>query len=1138
VKRAKPKETDAPPDAAPTLTPGPFRLADDGRDFEPPAAAVAAALVKAVTRERTRTWVHLASSERRADEIGRALAGLEASLDVLTLPPWDCLPYDRASPSPDVMARRMRVLAALAGKPAAIRVLVVSPEALGQRLPPPIALASAVFPLRSGDRLDRAALVAFAEATGYATSDRIDEPGAIAVLGEVVDLFPADSAAPVRIALGENDRVEAIRTYDPLTQRSTGDLQALQVGPASELILELRAAEPGADASQAFSRPAGEEHGLAEHYPTLVSVFDLLPKASLSRDAGARERAARFWNQVEEAYDARMTLGALERAPLKPERLYLSPSEVDRGLARWTSAVLPLAAIEPTARLAGSRNPGRSFCSLVAAHRSADRRVVITGLDHERKALRRALTRGLQAAPTEVSDWTAALAARPGALLSLAVDLDAGFVDPAAQVAVIAAPDVLGDRIAVRGRKTSSPLLSEPDLRIGDVVIHEDHGVGVLRDLASVTLDGVAHDALKLEYAGGATLLVPAQDMGRIWRYGAEAAAVSLDRLKGDGWVKRRAKVNRHIEQAAARLVEVAKARQAARCAPIEPPKAEYARFAARFPFPETTDQAAAIAAVLGDLASGRPMDRLVCGDVGFGKTEVALRAAAAVALSGRQVAIAAPTTVLARQHLKTFERRFAGFGLKVAQLSRLITPAQAEAVRGALAEGEIDIVVGTHALATQATRIGDLGLMIIDEEQKFGAAMKQSLRDLAADGHLLTLTATPIPRTLQGAMVGLQDVSIIASPPARRRPIRTFTTPFDSATVRTALIREKQRGGQGFVVVPRIEDVEPIAGTLASIVPDLSVKIAHGALPPDAVDTVMVDFADGEGDVLLATNIIESGLDVPRANTMLICRPGRFGLAQLHQLRGRVGRGRVQGVAYLLSDPDDALSDATRARLSTLEAFDRLGSGLAISSRDLDLRGAGDLIGEDQAGHMQMIGAALYQRTLERAVKVAKGEEEPGDWQPVVAVGIAGVIPADHVPDPVTRINLYGRLAQLETPEEVDAFEEELADRFGPPPAPLVALLTVARLQTLARSFGVRTLSAGPKAVAMTFGRPLPKTMLRRLGRLCARVEEKDGKIICQVDDGDTGAPFIERLLMTLGVEGPRAGASRGRRTRSKGAK
>ena len=517
---------------------------------------------------------------------------------------------------------------------------------------------------------------------------------------------------------------------------------------------------------------------------------------------------------------------------------------------------------------------------------------------------------------------------------------------------------------------------------------------------------------------------------------------------------------------------------------------------------------------MLADLASGRPMDRLVCGDVGFGKTEVALRAAAAVALSGRQVALAAPTTVLARQHAASFERRFAGTGLRVAQLSRLVDTAEAKAVKAGLASGDVGVVIGTHALAAESLVFKDLALMILDEEQKFGAKLKASLRAKAP--HLLAMTATPIPRTLQAAMVGVQDVSVIASPPARRRPIRTFLTPFDAATLRTALLREKRRGGQSFVVAPRIADLDGLAARLAEVAPELTVRVAHGELPPEEVDGVMVDFADGKGDVLLATNIIESGLDVPRANTMMIWRADRFGLSQLHQLRGRVGRGRVQGVAYLFTDPEEPLADATRARLSTLEAFDRLGSGLDISARDLDLRGGGDLVGEEQAGHMKMIGAALHQRLMEQAVRAARGEEAEPDWTPELQPASTATLSEAYIPDATVRINLYARLARLSAPGEVDAFEEELEDRFGPLPDEAAALIRGARLLVLARAAGVRKLTQGPQAVAFDLD-PAVEGKARDLAEGSDSLEWKRGRLVQAGAADDARDRDVVRVLEAL---------------------
>lgn len=1106
------------PSVGETLTPGarPERAASRA-PLQPPAAAVAAALARQPTGPQG-PRVHVASSERRAEEIGRALAGLAPGLDVLVLPPWDCLPYDRASPSRDIMGRRMRVLQRLCEPGGAACVVITSPEALVQKLPPRAILDDAFITLERGQHLDRDGLMRFAARTGYVTDDRIDEPGEIAFLGEVIDVFPADATRPVRIVLSADDLIAEIRTYDPLSQRSEGEVDGLSLGPASEMILPSLDTDEALDAARS-PRPPGIEHGLSDHYDGLQTLFDLAPQACLSTDLKTATRLQEVEDHVREAYEARRGLGLDGPVAGEPGSLYLLDADLQTALSRWTTVALDLGVIAPIPNLAIARNPGRAFCDLVQAEREQHRRVILTGLKQEQRPLAKALSRGLDLKPEPVADWQAALSADLGQVVSLQVDLDTGFIDPSLGLVVIAASDVVGGRMATRSTSTVQDLMVEPDLRIGDVVLHEDHGVGVLRDLKTVVIDDIERDTLQLEYHGGDSLLAPIEEIGLIWRYGAEASAVTLDRLKGDGWIRRRAEVSRHVDEAAEQLVALAKARDAKTCEPSVPPKAAYAKFAARFAYPETPDQSAAIEAVLADLASGKPMDRLVCGDVGFGKTEVALRAAAVVALSGRQVALAAPTTVLARQHVETFKRRFSGTGIGVAHLSRLVTPAEARAVKQGLESGEVRIVIGTQALGGKDLSFDNLGLMIIDEEQKFGAALKAHLRGLASDGHLLTLTATPIPRTLQAAMVGIQDVSVIASPPARRRPIRTFLAPYDPASLRTALLREKRRGGQSFVVVPRIEDIAPLAEKLAQLTPELSVKIAHGGLSSDEADAVMVSFADGDGDVLLATNIIESGLDVPRANTMIVWRPDRFGLSQLHQLRGRVGRGRQQGIAYLLSDPADDLSEATRARLSTLEAFDRLGSGLAISARDLDLRGGGDLIGEDQAGHVKMIGPALYQRLLGRAVRVARGEVEAGEWSPDLGVGEAGVIPVDYVPDPVTRIGLYGRLARLESLEEIDAFEEELDDRFGTVPAQALTLLALARLQMLARAAGVRQVRAGPKGVALTLTPAAATRAAKRLSRIAPDLTLDDGRVvIASVTEHDAERrDLVERLLVAI---------------------
>jgi transcription-repair coupling factor (superfamily II helicase) len=1003
------------------------------------------------------------------------------------------------------MGRRMAVLARLAEQADGPRVLVASVEALMQRTPPRHALGSAFLLLRAGELLDRTALKEFASATGYVEDDRIDEPGEIAILGSVVDIYPAAALAPVRISLDADDRILDIKRYDPLSQRTDETMPEVVIGAASELIL---------DREDALAGVGGAEHRSPEVYGEMSSVFDEMPAAIFAADAKAAGRADDFAEQVAEAYDARRSLAESDAGRLlRPDRLYLTPESYRAATAEREAVELGGDRVETVPNFALEHNPGRVFADYVGGQLEQGRRVVLTGLAHELRPLARALKRGMDRTPGAAGEWAEVLEAPPGMLLALEADLEAGFIDAASGLVVVAAADVLGGRVAARGAADAgAALLMEPDLRVGDVVIHEDHGLGLLRALERVEVEGVERDALRLEYHNGAGLLVPVEEFGKVWRYGAESEAVTLDRLHTDAWDRRRVELSADIDHTAERLVEVARERAERRGAVLEPPKAAYARFAARFPYPETPDQAAAIDAVLKALASGRVMSRLVCGDVGFGKTEIALRAAAAAALSGKQVAVVAPTTVLARQHYETFRRRFAGTGIAVARLSRLVSATESRQVKAGLADGSIGVVVGTHALAAQDIAFADLGLLIIDEEQRFGAKLKSRLRELAPDAHLLTMTATPIPRTLQLAMAGIEEVSVIATPPARRRPIRTFLAPWDAATVRTALLRERRRGGQSFVVVPRIEDIEPIRRELARLAPELTTRIAHGELAPDEVDEVMVDFAAGQGDVLLATNIIESGLDVPRANTMLVWRADLFGLAQLHQLRGRVGRGRTQGVAYLLHDPAQPMPDATRARLSTLVAFDRLGSGLAISARDLELRGAGDLVGEEQAGHVKLIGTALYQRLLTRAVGVAKGEITGPDWTPELNIGLTGAFPESYVPDPTIRVNLYARLARLGGVEEVESFIEELEDRFGAPPDETSSLLELARLHALARSAGVLRVDAGPKAIALTFRGDLP-------AKPPAGLTAKNGRLILGTPAEGEGprSEEVRRLLEAL---------------------
>ena len=1042
----------------------------------------------------------LAADERRADEVARALRAFAPAAEVLLLRPWDCFPYDRVSPSREVMGSRIAVIRGLAEPTERRRMVVTSPDAAMQRM---VRGYDDVFSLERGARLDRAALEAFARRTGYVPEERVDDPGDIAFQGKVVDVFPADGDRPVRVLLGDGDTIDEIRVVDPATQRSEVAIDRLDLMPACELVL----------AADAAHRP-GIEHWLACYHPDLGSLFDLLPEARLALDAEALAGCERFAARVTEAHEARRSLHAAdERLPPAPDQLYLTPSMVKAAMKAHPRVDADLEACEPTPAFTQRKDAVRALADFIHAQAEAGRRIVFAGSASEQPLLRRAVQRGARK-PRRIAAWREAAKAAPGELLMLEADLDLGFVDAARGIALVTATDVFGARVAVEERTV---LEVAPASRPGDVVVHEEHGVAILRGLESVAIEDGASEMLRLDFHGEDTLLVPTSDLGRVWRYGSEPDAVTLDRLNTDGWNKRRVKVSAYVEKAAADLVALARERAKTKVAPLKPPPADYARFTARFPFPETTDQLAAVTAVLDDLASGRPMNRLVCGDVGYGKTEVALRAAAAVALSGRQVALVAPTTVLARQHAQTFERRFAGTDVAIVHLSRLVGAGEAKHAKARLAEGKAGIVIGTQAVS--GADFDDLALVIVDEEHRFGTKMKETLRGLAP--HHLALSATPIPRTLQGALVGVQDVSVLGVPPARRRPVRTFLSPYDDAVARTALLREKRRDGQSFFVVPRIEDIDAVLALLAEHAPDLSIDVAHGDLPPQAVDEAMMRFADGSCDVLVATALIESGLDVPRANTILIWGADRFGLAQLHQLRGRVGRGRVQGTAYLFAPADEAVAKATGDRLAALLAADKLGAGFALSARDLDLRGGGDLVGEEQAGHMRLVGASLYQHLLQRAVRAQDGNAREDRRTPTLRIKADAFLPAGYVPDEALRLELYATLARHEEVDDVTAFAEELEDRFGPLPDEAARLLDLQRVSILAEAAGVTAVVAGPKATALTFAPGRAVAARERVDTATSAARWKEDRLILDAEDGagETIAS-LEGLLRGLQVE------------------
>ena len=1030
-----------------------------------PAGALAARVAEAQG-----DLILITTEERRAEQVAALLCAAAPQLHVAWVPASDALPGDAMPPSPANAGMRVAALHGLRGWLAEVDrgrvVLVASAEAAVRLMPSPEQFEDAPPYLRPGDPLDVAAFAKRLEALGYIADDRVDEPGEMAVRSQVVDVFPADAAQPVRIEHHDGAVVE-LRAYDPVSQLGTEALDRLALG---------RASEP----------PLSDDAG---------TLFAHLPGAAVWLDVGADAQRDRF-----------VALAADSGA----EKAMATAAAWRDALASRPTDIVAAEGVEPGSRYVEKRFPIKCFIADADAMRECGGRVVLAGAARDLRFLARRLLKSNGEAGESAQDWRSVGRAPKGAFLRLEWPLDRGWREDG--LLVVAAADLIGSRAMAEGSATSAadPLRGGfSTLRNGDVVVHEDFGIGVVTGLE--TLPGEAGDAIVLEYAAEGRRLVPVEEADRIWRYGADRDAVTLDKLDGTSWQKRRGAIDQAVAESARQLTRLAEER-ARRAAPaLKPPRAKYERFAAGFPFAETPDQSRAIAAALDDLAAGQPMDRLVVGDVGYGKTEVALRAAAAAALAGHQVIIAAPTTVLVRQHLETFRARFAGTGIEVAGLSRLSSPAEKRAVRAGLKDGTIDVVVGTGAVAGKDTTYAKLGLVVIDEEQRFGAKDKDKLRGLA-EAHVLSLSATPIPRTLQSALVGLQQVSVIATPPARRQPIRTATGAFDPAIVGTALRREKARGGQSFVVVPRIEDMAKMAEQLGRLVPELSVLQAHGKMPAGDIDEAMVRFAGGKGDVLLATNIIEAGLDVPRANTMVVWRADRFGLSQLHQLRGRVGRGGRRGQVLLTTEAEAKIADATMKRLRTLQAFDRLGAGFEISARDLDLRGAGDLVGEAQAGHMKLIGVDLYQFLLEAALRAARGETVER-WTPELSLGVSGGLPDAYIPDVEVRLGLYARLARLSSEVELEAFAEELEDRFGPLPPEAELLIAVARVRRLAADAAIAKVDAGPAAIALT-----PRHEFGGAAE-AAGLAEKNGRLILaeRIEDPAERLNRVETLLAAL---------------------
>ena len=1070
------------------------------------------ALLVAREWRRGATVLHVARDDKRAEAMRAALAVVAPEVPVLEFPAWDCLPYDRVSPNPEISARRMATLAMLAEGLTAPVVLVSTLNAAIQKVPARAVVQAASFRARVGERVDEARLKGFLARMGFSPVSTVAEPGDYALRGGIVDIYPPGPGGPIRLDFF-GDVLDGARRFDPGTQRTIAKLTEVAFSAVSEVILDEASIarfrqnyrisfgaagtdDPLYEAVSAGRKHQGMEHWLPFFHAGLETIFDYLPGASVMLDDQVTPSRLARWEAIDDSHDSRHeAMGAKGRLdtvykPVPPGELYLDDAAWETAVAALRVVQLsPLPQSPGPGVLDAKARAGRSF----APERQQEKINLFEALVHHIRVLSknaqvviaswsegaRDRLKGLLAdngllGATDIADFRN-LPDGKGGLYLVIWPLEAGFVAP--NLAVISEQDVLGDRLVGkprRKRKADNFLREVDTLSLGDLVVHVEHGVGRYLGIETITALGAPHACVMLEYADNAKLYLPVENIELLSRFGHEEGL--LDRLGGGAWQAKKAKLKERIKEVADRLMRIA-AERALRHAPIlEAPHSIWEAFAARFPYQETDDQLTAIADVVADLEKGSPMDRLIVGDVGFGKTEVAMRAAFVAALSGMQVAVICPTTLLARQHYRSFVERFRGFPISIRPLSRFVSTKDANATRAAISDGSVDIVVGTHALLAKGISFKTLGLLVIDEEQHFGVTHKERLKEMRSEVHVLTLTATPIPRTLQLSLAGVRDLSIIATPPVDRLAIRTYVSEFDTITLREALLRERFRGGQSFFVVPRISDLPEVEDFLKTHVPEASYVIAHGQLAAGDLDDRMNQFYDGKYDVLVATSIVESGLDIPTANTMIVHRADMFGLSQLYQIRGRVGRSKTRAYCYLTTKPRAPLTPQAIKRLRLLGSLDSLGAGFNLASHDLDLRGAGNLLGEEQSGHVREVGYELYQQMLEDTIAKIKSGELQGlstisdDWSPQLNLGVPVMIPESYIPDLDIRLGLYRRLSSLGTKVELEGFAAELIDRFGPLPKEVNTLMLIVRIKAACKRAGISRLDAGPKGATVQF--------------------------------------------------------------------
>ena len=1073
-----------------------------------------------------RSLVHVLPQDKDMASTAALCQFLLPNVEILTLPAWDTLPYDRVSPSASITATRLSTLGRLAQlNEESMRSALREPEAEGrtrgsgsgggtlpsakpnyillttinaatQKLPPRNLFQTARFEIRKGKRLNRDALFEFLSNNGYSRVGKVMEAGEFAVRGSLIDVFPAGAEEGIRVDLFD-DEVESLKRFDPLTQLSDAVVDSLELRPVSEVLLqpasialfrtrylELFGAvtrdDPLYESISAARMFAGMEHWLPLFYERLDTLADYTPGAIFSTDARCDDAMRERDEAVADYYNARklhQQKDTVSYNPVPPEQLFLTREKFGN---QWRERIrIRMTPFAVDGAVDFGLRPSPQLHSLRHAEGVHARDTILQFLSDSKTAI--TLAANSIGSADRIQKM---LTLNESSHHHIAIlPIETGFIAP--DMALITEQDMFGERIIrtqKKKRKSEAFLQEAASFVVGELIVHREHGIGRFEGLVTVEVGDSKHDCLKLIYDGDSKLFLPVENIDLVSRYGASDLPVALDKLGGVAWQKRKSALKKRLKIAAEALIKVAAERASITAPELVADAGLYDEFVARFPYTETDDQLQVIEEVRADLASGHAMDRLVCGDVGFGKTEVAMRAAFVAASSGMQVAIIAPTTLLARQHFHSFAKRFADLPFTVRMLSRLTTAKQATQTKLDLAEGKVDIVIGTHALLAASVQFKSLGLLIVDEEQHFGVGQKEKLKALKANIHVLTLSATPIPRTLQLSLSGVRELSLITTPPVDRLAVRTYVMPYDSIVLREAILREYHRGGKVFYVTPRVKYMAELKQKIESLVPEIKIATAHGQMGAAALDDIMNEFYDGKYNLLLSTSIIESGIDIPSANTMIIDRADMFGLSQLYQLRGRVGRSKIRAYAYFTLPHQKTLNRDAQRRLEVMQQLDSLGAGFQLASHDMDIRGFGNLLGEEQSGHVKEVGVELYQAMLEEAIADMKRKAaatqgssdhrtlESSDWSPQINLGMSVLIPEDYVEDLSMRLSLYRRAANLASQPELEGFAAELVDRFGAMPQALEHLIAVLGMKLICKQAGIARLDAGPKGIVLAF--------------------------------------------------------------------